>query len=197
MLALVWAARHFWPYLYGRQFLARTDHCSLCWLHNFKEPEGQVACWLEILSLTIGWSTALECSMLMQIHSVEVSVGSVVNLQTPALKEMLASPYLPLHYYQRGVWRRSEICRWKKSWANLSLGCNARASRDNSPTSVTPKLQMFWNQWRQLTLVDGVLRWEDVQGSGTHKRLQLVFPASLMPKSWLVYTTPLLVAIWE
>ena len=50
MLALVWAARYFRPYLYGKQFLVHTDHNSLRWLHNFKEPEGQVACWLEILS---------------------------------------------------------------------------------------------------------------------------------------------------
>ena len=45
--------------------------------------------WKFYLSLTIRWSTALECSMLMQIHSLEGSVGSVVNLQTPVLKGML------------------------------------------------------------------------------------------------------------
>ncbi|KAL5502169.1 hypothetical protein EMCRGX_G008896, partial [Ephydatia muelleri] len=50
MLALVWAARHFRPYLYGRKFTLRTDHHCLQWLHNFKEPEGQVARWLEVLS---------------------------------------------------------------------------------------------------------------------------------------------------
>ena len=50
MLALVWATRHFRPYLYGRPFILRTDHSSLRWLHNFKEPEGQVARWLELLS---------------------------------------------------------------------------------------------------------------------------------------------------
>ena len=50
MLALVWAARHFRPYLYGKKFTLRTDHHSLKWLHNFKEPEGQVARWLEVLS---------------------------------------------------------------------------------------------------------------------------------------------------
>ncbi|KAL5473843.1 hypothetical protein EMCRGX_G028405 [Ephydatia muelleri] len=38
------------PYLYGRKFLLRTDHNSLCWLHNFKEPEGQVARWLETMA---------------------------------------------------------------------------------------------------------------------------------------------------
>ena len=50
MLALVWGSRHFRPYLYGRKFLFRTDHNSLRWLHNFKEPEGQVARWLETMA---------------------------------------------------------------------------------------------------------------------------------------------------
>eukprot|EP00731_Ephydatia_muelleri_P034670 Em0071g11a len=50
MLALVWAAQHFRAYLYGRSFQARTDHQSLKWLRSFKEPEGQVARWLEALA---------------------------------------------------------------------------------------------------------------------------------------------------
>ena len=37
------------PYLTGRRFQLRTDHGSLVWLQNFKEPEGQLARWLECL----------------------------------------------------------------------------------------------------------------------------------------------------
>lgn len=40
--------RHF---LEGRQFRLRTDHSSLRWLIKFKNPEGQLAKWLEVLSL--------------------------------------------------------------------------------------------------------------------------------------------------
>ena len=50
ILALVWVTHHFRPYLYGHKFVLRTDHSALQWLHNFKEPEGQTARWLEQLA---------------------------------------------------------------------------------------------------------------------------------------------------
>jgi hypothetical protein len=37
-------------HLLGRHFTVRTDHNSLTWLMNFKEPQGQLARWLEELS---------------------------------------------------------------------------------------------------------------------------------------------------
>ncbi|XP_029938440.1 uncharacterized protein LOC115381302 [Salarias fasciatus] len=49
LLAVVLALRQFWPYLLGRRFLLCTDHASLTWLLSFKNPEGQVARWIEIL----------------------------------------------------------------------------------------------------------------------------------------------------
>ena len=42
MLALVNFVKHFKHSLYGRKFLVRTDHSSLNWLMNFKNPEGQI-----------------------------------------------------------------------------------------------------------------------------------------------------------
>ena len=41
--------KYFRPYLLGKRFILRTDHGSLQWLFNFKDPEGQVARWLEAL----------------------------------------------------------------------------------------------------------------------------------------------------
>ena len=50
LFAVVTFTNHFQQYLLGRQFLLRTDHHSLTWLTNFKNPEGQLARWLEKLS---------------------------------------------------------------------------------------------------------------------------------------------------
>ena len=50
MLAVVWAVHYFRAYLWGRRFIIRTNHNSLQWLKNFKDPQGQVARWLDILA---------------------------------------------------------------------------------------------------------------------------------------------------
>ena len=49
LLAVVVFTKYFRPYLLGKRFILRTDHGSLQWLFNFKDPEGQVARWLEAL----------------------------------------------------------------------------------------------------------------------------------------------------
>lgn len=50
LLAVVRFTRQFRHYLLGRSFEVRTDHSSLTWLLRFKEPQGQIARWLEELS---------------------------------------------------------------------------------------------------------------------------------------------------
>ena len=49
MLAVVFYLKYFRHYLYGKRFTIRTDHGALRWLVNFKDPQGQVARWLEVL----------------------------------------------------------------------------------------------------------------------------------------------------
>ncbi|CAC5394894.1 unnamed protein product [Mytilus coruscus] len=49
LLAVVEFVKQFRYYLSGRQFLLRTDHSSVVWLKNLKEPEGMVAIWLFLL----------------------------------------------------------------------------------------------------------------------------------------------------
>lgn len=44
-LAMIFALKAFRAYVYGTKFEIVTDHASLRWLHNLKEPEGRLACW--------------------------------------------------------------------------------------------------------------------------------------------------------
>ena len=48
LLAIVKSVEHFDHYLYGQKFLIRTDH-ALKWLLSFKNPEEQVARWIDRL----------------------------------------------------------------------------------------------------------------------------------------------------
>lgn len=41
---------HFRHYLLGQRFLLRTDHRSLRWIFEFKDPKRQVVRWPEVLS---------------------------------------------------------------------------------------------------------------------------------------------------
>ena len=50
LLAIVTFTRHFKQYLLGRKFKIVTDHRALQWLHNFKDPDGLTARWLEKLA---------------------------------------------------------------------------------------------------------------------------------------------------
>ena len=49
LLAVVNYVKYYRHYLLGRKFTLRTDHASLIWLMNFKNPEGQLARWIELL----------------------------------------------------------------------------------------------------------------------------------------------------
>ena len=49
LLAVVYFSQYFKHFLLGRKFTVRTDHSSLRWIRNFKNPEGQIARWIEVL----------------------------------------------------------------------------------------------------------------------------------------------------
>lgn len=45
LLAVVWATKHFRPYLFGRKFLIETDHKPLQWLFSIKDPNSKLVRW--------------------------------------------------------------------------------------------------------------------------------------------------------
>ena len=51
LLAVIHFSKLYKHYLIGKPFIIRTDHAALKWLKSFKQPEGQVARWLEELAV--------------------------------------------------------------------------------------------------------------------------------------------------
>ncbi|KAL4083643.1 hypothetical protein QTP88_028959 [Uroleucon formosanum] len=45
LLSIVWAVKHFRPYLLGREFKIFTDHQPLTWLFNVKDPGSRLMRW--------------------------------------------------------------------------------------------------------------------------------------------------------
>lgn len=45
LLAIIWAVKHFRPYLYGNTFTIFTDHRPLAWLYSLKEPNSKLTRW--------------------------------------------------------------------------------------------------------------------------------------------------------
>jgi hypoxanthine-guanine phosphoribosyltransferase len=48
-LAIVWACKHFRPYLLGRRFQIWTDHKGLTWIFNVKDPSSRLLRWRLLL----------------------------------------------------------------------------------------------------------------------------------------------------
>ena len=49
LLAIVHFVKQYRHYLYSQKFVIRTNHGALQWLMSFKDPQGQVPRWLEVL----------------------------------------------------------------------------------------------------------------------------------------------------
>lgn len=88
LLAAVYFIEQFRPYLLGRHFTLRSDHGSLTWLKQFKEPEGQLASWLEnlkniVLQLCIDQDGAIATQMPSPDCHVSSVAGLPMQLLTP------------------------------------------------------------------------------------------------------------------
>ena len=188
MLALVWAAQHFRANLYGWSFLARTDHQLLKWLRSFKEPEGQVARWLEALAeydfevvhrpgrqhMNADGLTRQHCQQCGQQCNAAVTATS----QQQEAEAVLSVENWP-------SWEPEELGKQQGDDPDVNkafISTREGAWPDSIPLAESQVFQSLWAQRQQLSVVDGLLyrKWEDVGGRGGNPGLQLVLPRTLV-----------------
>ena len=183
LLALVWGLEHFETYLFGRRFIARTDHNALRWLRNFKSPRGQVARWLERLSdfdfevqhrsdqlhnNADGLSRFPWDEQGAKLREVESEVAWIQSVNVEHLsKESI-----------RAAQSRDPVLTQVMMW----LKAGVRPPRSEAQGEGRKRLS-YWSQWGRLLLRDGLVyrRWEHEQ-TGREIYQQLCLPKSLAPQ---------------
>ncbi|GBN62197.1 Retrovirus-related Pol polyprotein from transposon 297, partial [Araneus ventricosus] len=185
LLAIVKSIEHFHHYLYGRKFLLRTDHASLRWLLNFKEPEGQIARWIQRLQeydfeiqhrkgTSHGNADALSrrpCKeSCKQCTNAEKKFGMERDISVKVVTTTTVDP-----------WSSCEIQKAQledpaiKPILEKKLNSAERPSwQEIAPES--PATKRYWALWDSLYLKDGVLyrKWESDDGNSC--RWQLILP---------------------
>ncbi|GBM74824.1 Transposon Ty3-I Gag-Pol polyprotein [Araneus ventricosus] len=185
LLAIVKSIEHFHHYLYGRKFLLRTDHASLRWLLNFREPEGQIARWIQRLQeydfeiqhrkgTSHGNADALSRRPCKESCKHCTNAEKKFGMETAISVKVLTT---------EDVWSSSEVQKAQLEDPAIKPILERKLNSEDRPSwqeiaPESPATKRYWALWDSLHLKDGVLyrKWESDDGSSC--RWQLILPKS-------------------
>ena len=202
LLAVVTFIKHFRPYLLGKSFSLRTDHGSLTWLRNFKEPEGQLARWITRLqeyNFTIvqrqgrshGNADALSRRPCPQCgrsdHSLEHQQHSNVhNPQFPLDKAgepmQQSVALIPLTNNNLTTISRESQLQDESIGVVLRAVESGHKLADDKLQGLNPESRKLHEQWDLLQVKHGKLWRSFISPHGATSHLQLIVPYSLRQK---------------
>ncbi len=195
----MWYMRHFRPYLYGQEFLVRTDHASLQWLCNFREPEGQLARWLQVLgeyqfkvqhrpgkkhTNADGLSRQGLCKQCArEVEWQEENAGSPLF---PCPPRTMESPKVVVRAMTlESTWTPNQLAAWQELDPEISPVVSAlkagrvpTAEEIASWSAVTKRLMLDFDR---LVLRDGVVYRKWYGRNGAEQLQQLVTPRAIVP----------------
>ena len=188
LLAVVEAIKRFHPYLYGQSFIVRTDHAALRWLLEFRNPEGQVARWLETLQ---AYDFTMEhCAGQLHSNANALSRCPCKNCQHCDKLEHLEAHMPPVEPSVNAVtlgngniesYSPKEIRQAQSHDDDLKLIMALLERQADSPgweevAASGGATKAYWAQWQSLRVENGLLYclWESSSGDSITK--QLVVP---------------------
>ena len=180
LLAVVTFIQQFRPYLLSSHFTLRTDHGSLTWLWNFKEPEGQLAHWLEKLQ-------EYDFSI---VHRRGRSHGNADALSRLPCRQCGrdshdVDPSNPVYIISLQSHSESSIRDSQLSDDDVGPILRGKETGEKPPVTTSPSnarspaFRRLYQIWDQLLVQNGLLfrQFETEEGNASH--LQLVLPKSL------------------
>ena len=191
LLAIVKTIKHCRHYLLGAKFKVRTDHGSLRWLMRFKNPEGQIARWLEMLGQ---YTFEIE-------HRAGVKHGNADGLSRRPCSEMscnhcsrneekeIEASVRAIHV--QPVEEQSWLTNFSSEQIAEMQGQDAELKevrdwrkRGNKPEwrSVKgrrPEMRTYWQLWEQLEIRNEVLVKTGRPGEKTSNTKRIVAPTSI------------------
>ena len=194
LLAVICSIEQFNCYLYGQVFTIRTDHSALQWIAKFRNPEGQIARWLQKLqtyqfevahrpgvshknadTLSRRPCAVDQCKYCDTVEQKENTTNYVVGRLrvTPEL-ERRSEEFVLDH----GTWV-TEQSKDESLAPILTAIKNKKRPEWIEISPSNPETKTFWAQWDSLRLEGHLLYrcWEDA--AGTSAVLQLVVPRAL------------------
>ena len=156
----------------GRRFQLRTDHGSLVWLRNFKEPEGQLARWLECLQeydfeIVHRWgrkhTNADALSRLLCRQCDRDNHSSAI---------VAATPIMPRGCQQEDL-RNAQLADADIAPALQAKQTDQRPGEDRLKEMILASRRLV-QLWEQLVVRDGILYRLFEDTVGREERLQLV-----------------------
>lgn len=177
LLAVIDTFKKFHSYLYGRRFVLRSDHSSLRWLLNFKNPEGQMARWLEKLQMydfesqhrsgkLHGNADALSrrpCKLACD-HCVRTERKEGIKVRLTRIDGVASNI---TEYDQRGDPILGDLYCWKEKGARPTW---------EEVAGLSPTHKRYWALWDSISIEEGVLVriWESEDGRSF--RTQVLVP---------------------
>lgn len=156
LLAIVWATKHFRPYLYGRRFKIVTDHKPLKWLMSVKDPGSRLMRWrlkleefdYEIVYKAGKYNVNADALSRVEIKQVQESSGEMEKKQprpaegTPLRMKLYKDKY---DNYRHWIDRKEDQRALLKEYHDNPLGGHQGHMR----TLAALKLKYYWPKMKE------------------------------------------------